>query len=226
MFRGQADASWNLIPSLYRINNINIINDTVESSYSSYEATAVSLFFDEALPYLPPIERNYANDRIVAQHFGVPTRLLDWTKDPLVALFFAVEYGPPDVDAALFLILPDGLLPLTAKALKGPHQCLSFVPPAFDRRIPAQKSVFTYHPFGPENEPFVPLDERPDMGNFITTATGLERGFIKIILSAKAKTGFRDILRSIGIDRRNLFPGLDGIGADVGARALTGHLMR
>lgn len=227
LFRGQRDASWGLTPSLYRIKNTNILAGTLEKNYSLYEQKGIELFFNEALPYLPPILRNYSNDRILAQHFGVPTRLLDWSRDPLVALFFAVEEHRGDVsaDAAIFMILPDAQhRPEEVRGL-GPHNVIAMTPPAIDRRIPAQKSVFTFHPYGPENDPFVPLDRRTDIGNLIALSQGItERGFVKIVIPSRIASRLRNILLNMGIDRRNLFPGLDGVGMDIGARAQTGHL--
>jgi hypothetical protein len=125
------------------------------------------------------------------------------------------------------MILPDAKhLPEDVRSL-GPHNVIELEPPAIDRRIPAQKSVFTFHQYGPPEKPFVPLDQRTDIGNFITTGpTGNERvrGFAKIIIRYRFKQFLYHTLLSLGIDRRNLFPGLDGVGTDIAARARTGQV--
>lgn len=218
LFRGQASAEWGLVPPLYRIKSLNIVGQTLEENYSLFEVRGIELFFAEGLPYLPSIQRSYSNDRILAQHFGVPTRLLDWSRDPLVATFFAVENWQAETDAALFMILPDAQYRPEDVSSLGPHKAIALKPPAIDRRIPAQKSVFTFHPYGPSNEPFVPLDEREDIGNAISTANGITRGFAKIIIPSRVKRHLYQTLLGFGIDRRNLFPGLDGVGADTNLR--------
>jgi hypothetical protein len=172
LFRGQQNAEWGLVPALYRIKTPNVVCKTLEESYDLFEQQTIMVFFNEALPYLPAIQRSYSTDRVLAQHFGVPTRLLDWSRDPLVATFFAVEDSQFETDAALFMIVPDAHhSPEDVKSL-GPHKAIALTPPAIDRRIPAQKSVFTFHPYGPADHPFVPLDKREDIGNQISTSGG------------------------------------------------------
>jgi hypothetical protein len=217
LFRGQSNAEWGLVPALYRIKNPNVgvghDGGTLEARYSFYEERCIEVFFNEALPYLPSIQRSYSNDRILAQHFGVPTRLLDWSRDPLVATFFAVE--SPEEDAALFMILPDARYRPEEVRNLGPHTAIALEPPAIDRRIPAQKSVFTHHPYGPPDEPFMPVDQRLEMGNKIENT----RGFARILIPSRIKHRLYHTLLGLGIDRRNLFPGLDGVGAHVAAKA-------
>ena len=92
-FRGQADASWKIWPSIFR-------------HYERYQALFHENFIMKHIqegfraPYLfnfDPMEQ-----LMILQHFSVPTRLLDWSNDILVALFFACEN--PDVDGALYFL--------------------------------------------------------------------------------------------------------------------------
>jgi hypothetical protein len=71
------------------------------------------------------------------------------------------------------------------------------------------------------------LDERTDIGNIIAVGpTGNERvrGFAKIIIHSGVKRWLYQTLLALGIDRRNLFPGLDGVGTDIATRARVGQI--
>lgn len=228
VFRGQQDATWSLQPGLYRIENTNIHSSTVQESYDFFEAQMVSKFFEQGLPYLPAIQRGFTNDRILAQHFGVPTRFLDWSLDPLVALYFATENPRSDTDAAIFMLAPDAVFNSeNFDRVRGSlprYTAASISPPAIDRRIPAQKSIFTVHPYGDSTSRFVPLDSRPTLGGIYMTGTVQKQGFSKIIIPQRLKYNFRHLLHGMGVDQRNLFPGLEGVGADIARRAHAGLL--
>ena len=51
------------------------------------------------------------------QHYGAPTRLLDWTESPLLALYFALKQNYGYYDAAIWMLNPSAL---TKKRLKVP----------------------------------------------------------------------------------------------------------
>lgn len=94
-FRGHADESWKLIPSVgrFKIKPPEGQKETVlwKEYEIEYEKQILMTFRRQAPPYLDSTPRNDLEWLLLAQHHGLPTRLLDWTANPLVALYFAVE---------------------------------------------------------------------------------------------------------------------------------------
>lgn len=98
-FRGQADASWPLLSALPRRL---LQNNVPRDQWPQREERAIRIFRRKAHVYLS--ESALMDDlRCLAmmQHHGAPTRLLDFTKSPFVAAFFALEFarGPATVYA-------------------------------------------------------------------------------------------------------------------------------
>jgi hypothetical protein len=120
IFRGQSDKEWELAPSLYRTfeNHIGYflpINST-------FEWQSVNKFKAMAGQYIPENVRPDDEDLVgwwhLMQHYGVPTRLLDWTRSPYVAAYFAV-YQNPDKDGAIWVVNYSQLEKAVESCLKG-----------------------------------------------------------------------------------------------------------
>ena len=95
IFRGVSNESWELLPSIYRsCTQKSDIHDATHTGriYNYNELEILGHFIKEASGFLKHISRD---DKFTwlqyAQHFGVPTRLLDFTTNPLIALFFCCK---------------------------------------------------------------------------------------------------------------------------------------
>jgi len=94
IYRGQKDSNWKLETTLKRAINKLEIHDRF---WEGREKSLIETFQRKAHMYLrrlPPIDKkieNWLEWLSVMQHYGAPTRLLDWTYSPFIAAFFALE---------------------------------------------------------------------------------------------------------------------------------------
>lgn len=98
VFRGHSDVSWILRPKIGREDALAVTWD---------EAAERSLFAEfkrRARQFESGVEFNDWDWLALAQHYGLPTRLLDWTQNPLVATYFAVASQPAQTDAEIIAV--------------------------------------------------------------------------------------------------------------------------
>lgn len=103
LFRGQENFDWKLATRLERdLARWPGISD--ESARQSAEVEAINTFVSKARHLVTEIPGNDLLGWLsVMQHYGAPTRLLDWTRSPFVACYFAFS-GAGGGDAALWLL--------------------------------------------------------------------------------------------------------------------------
>jgi len=138
----------------------------------------------------------------LAQHHGLPTRLLDWTFNPLVALWFTVNKPLDNKDGVLW-ILKASEDDFKTEQDKDPFaigKTKIFLPRIISRRISAQAGAFTVHRM---------IEEKNKFYKFETNNEFMDKLSKYNVPSSK----FREIqseLNTLGINDSTLFPDLDG----------------
>lgn len=204
VYRGVPDARYRLAPSLGRLEQYD------EYLIDDYETRTIEEFKRRAIPYIETAPANEWEWLFLAQHHGLPTRLLDWTSNPLVALFFATE-SCADADSAIycggFRRIYLGGKPVTGDAGRtviDPHADSPYdvagasvvSPPHRHPRYINQSGLFTI-----QEHPCRELDE--------------SEVSVKYVISGASKIRFRQILAAFGITRLFLFPSVDNLVRDI-----------
>ena len=86
-FRGSGRATYTLSPSIHRHATISAPEKIIE-----LETQVMDRFNQRSVPFLskPLDKKNDWEVLFFMQHYGIPTRLLDWSENPFIALYFAL----------------------------------------------------------------------------------------------------------------------------------------
>lgn len=216
--RGQRCATWGLTPQLYRREFLDADEAEIRQEF---QARAIQLIQGR----IPQTKFDWY---FLMRHYRAPTRLLDWTDNPLVALFFAVEHDDT-CDAAVWVLDPWWLNRNLAGRIRGPilpdweeadrylrdlkrafetqseataKLPAAIDPPHIDRRVAAQGSRFVI--FGRSHD-------LSRIGSVKKKGSRLA----KILISGKHRGAVRSELEMCGVSAPALYLDMDTLCKDI-----------
>ena len=205
IYRGESDMSRPIVPKAGRSKYfLSEIDEPAPEDLPPRDICRFNHWRQLAIAYEKNIPENDFECLAYAQHYGLATRLLDWSKNPLVALFFAVD-SCSDKDGAVYCYSPRWHIDSSISKLGELSSIAQFTPPPFDQRILLQSGVLTYMPN--PSEPLKPASiQNP---NILTPDHGQD--LVRFVVPSKAKHLLKQLLDDICINRKSLFPDIEGL---------------
>jgi hypothetical protein len=237
-YRGICDVKYRLLPSIYRKKQDNGMENHIFLRWGN-EFGILQNFIQEASGFVNLEPTELSRWMEYAQHYGVPTRLLDWTSNPMAALYFACR-DANNCDGAVWLIhwlnyerfwMNEN--PSKSYIGKSKREIITelinkkskiefpmfYSPYYMDSRMSAQGGFFMI--WGAKQEPleemlkddnyFMKLPEK-DNGIRVYGEEQLTALLFKINIYSSDKQFLLRELDLMGINEKTLFPGLDGVG--------------
>ena len=187
IYRGQSDPTWELLPKAGRPP----FSGGDDLRYFEGWKRRAARFID------PTRLQNDWQWLQLAQHHGLPTRLLDWTWGPLVATFFAIWDETKDTDAVVYAYHVDEHVATDQTPITDVESVALVKSTEIAARITSQSALFTIHP-----EPDKPMDTNQDRLRTIT-------------IKGSARTELLKDLDHYGVNRASIFADLDGLSAHI-----------
>lgn len=219
IFRGQADKTWQLVPSIARLCGTGSRLDLGKiGGWSRLEEEIMNRFIRHARPHVSAEPAGMVEWLVIAQHHGLPTRLLDWTQNPMVALYFALSTEATE-DSIVWAAHPKSVLSVDIDlASLGTMQV--YFPVNTDPKLTSQKGCFTVQPFPARGAPFTPLQE---------DARVLQDGLhslTRVLIPAEqdVKQDILSDLANCGVDESSIYPDLFGLSRQIRNDLLAGRM--
>lgn len=213
LYRGQKE-DWNLFPKLVRM----VIDNNRDKEYYEIEEKLLSEYKKRVSRFDSKIN-NYKDIELwaIAQHYKLPSRFLDWSANPLVALWFALaEEKKNSNDRIVWSLVLDHFTYREEENVETvEHRFIkAYKPRLIDPRIEAQSAWFTLqnidfilpnYPYDPHTLPcqseMIPLNEHKDFLYLLR----------RYLIPDKLRTIILQELEYQGINRSFLFPKLTKI---------------
>jgi putative transposase len=215
-FRGQANEHWDLTPSAYRNANMNYFEREISRDFR----LLAGQFLDEK-------PANEIEWMFVMQHYGLETRLLDWSESFLTALYFAVEDYKNPANSVVWVMRPAMLNlavlgEITITTLDNPiledytlgdthirarrigaELPVALRPAKNSRRILAQKGGFTLH--GRRRDPLNVIIDDLNASMTHEAQQVQRRADHRILKEQEAGLGTADLCRKHGISSATFY---------------------
>jgi hypothetical protein len=198
LLRGHRRLDWELEPTLARLPR----RDGV--TLLRLESDLIDGFKRQYLPHQSRDLSDVLEILAVAQHHGLATRLLDWTVNPLVALWFVVARGPDsDADGVVFMFKPQDTDYVADRdpPLEDIDRTTFFQPRHVSDRIAAQSGWFSVHAISDTKGVFNRLDKLKAYRYRVR----------RLRIPSEHFGELRIRLDRLGVNESTLFPGLDGL---------------
>ena len=235
-YRGCGRYSWGLSPSLFRHSKTDIVE------LLELENQLMNRFKQRGYPFIQRVFADKWELLFFMQHYGVPTRLLDWSENPYVALYFALTSAPATVvnnnlvyseDVSVWIFNPtmwnrhifpqmgddiDILSPINERQLEG------YVPrenPRNDLQLIGDSPIAIY---GTHNSQRIVAQrgvftvfgkDRANMEDTYINRSFPQDAIIKLRFSKDAVGDLQRSLWAIGITDSVVFPDLDGLAKEI-----------
>lgn len=209
-FRGHTQHDWKLVPTAHRRHAV------LEAQFANHFRLRAPSMTSSC-----PEHKDYVSWLPLMQHYGLPTRLLDWTESLLVAAYFAIPCETSTSSAAVWILAPGNLnresigylipfltdervAPVVNEAFSGKQSnnnqhSIAVLAPRTDRRMAAQLGNYTIH--GDRNA----LEMHSNAASFLA----------KIVIPSKAHDKVRADLSVSGMRLSSLFPDLSNLAKEI-----------
>lgn len=196
LYRGQSEKKA-LIPSIAR--------DNPKINTTSLEKEMLSELQRRSNTMIEGQQFDVWDWLVYAQHFGMKTRLLDWTSNPLTALWFAcINENKIGQDSVIYIFqnAENFLLDKSNELTPFNQEKTRVLKPILNNeRIIAQSGWFTAHKFSEQTKSFVDLRRNTDIHHSIT----------EVEIPSGTKISILESLNVFGINYQTLFPDVNGI---------------